>query len=55
MDEENQNKNNDLKIFLLFLFILAVIAGAVWYFGWKTNQGTIINQEQPIYTNVNPK
>jgi hypothetical protein len=55
MDEENQPKNNDLKILLLFIFILAAIVGAVWFFGWKVNQGEIIKQEKPtiIYTNVN--
>ncbi|MFH1193980.1 MAG: hypothetical protein V1661_03220 [bacterium] len=39
MDEENNQKDNDWKILLLFLFILAAIVGAVWFFGWKVNQG----------------
>lgn len=48
MDEENNQKDNDWKILLLFLFILAAIVGAVWFFGWRVNQGEIIRQEKPI-------
>ncbi|MFA5133914.1 MAG: hypothetical protein WC459_03890 [Patescibacteria group bacterium] len=54
MEDENQPKNNDLKILVLLLFILVALGALIWFFGWHVNQGEIIKQNEPrvIYTNV---
>ena len=47
MEEENP-KNYDWVYILVLFFVLAGIIFFVWYFGWRANQGEILQKKEPI-------
>jgi ABC-type transporter Mla subunit MlaD len=46
----NEEKDSGLKAFLILLFIFVAILGAIWFFGWRANQGEIIQQKSYTVT-----
>jgi len=43
-----KEKDNSWIYLLIFLFFAVLIGVFVWYFGFRANQGDIIQDEEPI-------